>query len=417
MSSLLKNKTRHVHTSGVILNDNLTTDECNWKRALRMNVTDDTRESASASLVYLTTFPVLLFLCTVGSVLTVAVLLNDRSQRKTSTAVYMVGAALGNLCIMWPLFPDYCFFLSGAISYGVPYDIDKAPYTRAFYRALGLLDFLSYTAADFVDWTLIIFATERLFSAIRPLLFFSRRKSSAWKRAVIKEVIILILAGAFSLSYLWIYYYYWTSPKYSSQDEMLLQIPSLKHWYILQSNADVHIPVYSVPRETIMLIAKRLLLLLIDGVLIFVLWRHKRSVKRTLSRRTSSSTQNANHIVLGSLVLYLITQLPTLGYQFALIASRPPYCRLVLTNGEDSSANDIVQIISWVDYSVTFWVYYASSLKFRQQCADLYRRFCKSSRVFCCKHTHERSTDDSSTGRIILSAVTSSEVTRNRTTI
>ncbi|XP_055350375.1 uncharacterized protein LOC129596990 [Paramacrobiotus metropolitanus] len=282
MSQVFKNQTRHAHNSGVMLNDNLTTDECDWKRALRMNVTDDTRESAYASLLYLVAFPVLLCLCTVGSVLTVAVLLNDRLQRKISTAIYMVGAALGNLCIMWPNFPDYFFFLRAAISQGY----DKAQNSFPSYEADGFLDFLGGTALQFVDWTLIIFAAERLISVIQPLAFFSRRKSSAWKRAVITEIIILILAATFSLSHLWIYYYWWTSPQYSSQDEMLLDIPSLKHWYIVQTNAD-----------TIMLIAKRLLLLLIDGVLIFVLWRHKRRVKRTLSRRTSSSTQNANRIV------------------------------------------------------------------------------------------------------------------------
>ncbi|XP_055349614.1 uncharacterized protein LOC129596377 isoform X2 [Paramacrobiotus metropolitanus] len=377
------------HSLKDFADENFTTGVCDWKNALRLNMSDDTLESGYIMLLYLVAFPVLLFCCTIGSIFTVAAILNDPSQRKTSTAVYMIAAAIGNLCILWPLLPEYCLLLEAAIFYGFPYDADKATYPWAVSQSFGFAEFLGSTALQFVDCTM------------RPLKVFSRTRSSAWKCAVIKEAIILILAAAFSLNYLWTFYYWWTSPTYNGNEgEMLLAVPSLKTWSILQANA-----------ETIMLISKRLLLLLINGVLIFVLRRHQKSTRRTLSYRASSRTENANHIVLGSLVLYLVTQLPFVGYEFAQIASRPPYCTLVLTEAENIGARDIVQIISWVDYSATFCVYYASSSKFRQQCTNLYRRTLKSSCRFCCSRISEGGDGGSSVGTIILGTVTSNSST------
>ncbi|XP_055348412.1 uncharacterized protein LOC129595429 [Paramacrobiotus metropolitanus] len=291
--------------------------------------------------------------------------LHDSESRKSSTTVYMVCSALGNLCILWSILPDY---ITATVSFGanVENGSDQANDSYAnFYTAYkGFAAFLNETATQFADWTLIIFAVERLLVALRPLSnALTRTVTATWRRAILKECAILSLSIMFSVSNLCTYYYYYISGNRTLilQDDLP---PPLKTWYQLQEDAEMG-----------MWYAKWLTMLILDISLIVVLWRHRTAFRKSVIKRSKTcGTRTANATVLGSLLLYMVTQLPYVLLSCLKIASRPPYCSYPMTYEQESRARPIVYIVQWSNYSVTFLVYYSASLTFRKQC----RALCKT---------------------------------------
>ncbi|XP_055348395.1 uncharacterized protein LOC129595415 [Paramacrobiotus metropolitanus] len=342
--------------------------ECTWNRALGLDENGtgagETVTTNPSLYVYFVFYPLLLACCTIGSSLTIVARLNDPDSRKTSTTVYMVCSAFGNLCILWSIFPDYLVtvFLNGANA-GNDSDQSYNSFTNGYLAYRGVCTFWNETATQFVDWTLIIFALERLLFALRPLSrTLTRAVKATWRRAVLKECIILVLAILFSLCYLCTYYYYYVTSdqKLSLQDSLT---PFLRSWYNLQIDAEMG-----------MWFAKWLMLLMLDTTLLVVLWKHRTLVRASVACTKSCATRNANATVIASLLLYMVTQLPYALLTCLKIASRPPYCSYPMTNEQESHARPIINIIQWTNYSVPFFVYYVASLTFRKQCKALYKK-------------------------------------------
>ncbi|XP_055328964.1 uncharacterized protein LOC129581766 [Paramacrobiotus metropolitanus] len=335
---------------------------CDWDTALGVNTTFENVENNSTIYVYLVLYPVLLFCCTVGSSLTIAALVKDPSSRRTSTAVYMICSACGNLCILWSALPDY--ITSAKSSLGIDENDDNSTSSADLlallqYKGFGV--FWNETSIQFVDWTLIVFSVERLLVTLRPLSAMARTASTAWQKTIIKELIVLLLACLFSLSWLCTYYYWLPLSATSLLTFQELLTPPLRRWYTVQNDAEVG-----------MWIAKWLALSFLSAALIFVLWKHRKAISKSVAQKKDNRARNANLIVIGSLTLYMVTQLPYVLLTCLKIARSPPYCTLRMTNAQDSKARSVVNVVSWSNYSVSFFVYYLSSAKFREQVKSMF---------------------------------------------
>ncbi|XP_055348352.1 uncharacterized protein LOC129595382 isoform X2 [Paramacrobiotus metropolitanus] len=262
----------------------------------------------------------------------------------------------------WSLFPDYVTAIAENLVNAANTSIlggNSSVDVLAAYRGFG--SFWYRTAKEVVDWTFVIFSVERLLVTARPLSAALRQTDAdAWRKTLAKECCILVLAVLFSLSHLVTYYYYYTNfydSTLSYQDSLT---PSLSRWYNLQITA-----------QTGMSFAKWLLLLILNTALIIVLWKHQTSTNVTVTVNKRSSTRNANILVLASLTVYTLTQLPHVILECLKMASRPPYCSLSLTNEEVSHVSWFVDLLQLSNYSITFFVYFLSSPKFRRQCQVL----------------------------------------------
>ncbi|XP_055348375.1 uncharacterized protein LOC129595401 isoform X3 [Paramacrobiotus metropolitanus] len=232
--------------------------------------------------------------------------------------------------------------------------------TLVAYKGFGA--FWQETAKEFVDWTVVVFSIERLLVAVRPLsAALARTDAIAWRRTLAKEGCIFILAMLFSLSYLVTYYYFYAYFRDSTLNYQDSLTPSLRRWYHWQIGA-----------ETVLCFAKWILLLIFDSALVVVLWKHRVAINVSVKMSKRCSTRNANIIVLASLTVYTLTQLPYVILECLKMASREPFNSLSLTNEQLSHAGLFVGILQWSNYSVTFFVYFLSSPKFRRQCRVLW---------------------------------------------
>lgn len=92
-------------------------------------------------------------------------------------------------------------------------------------------------AVTFVCRTLIVFSVARLRSIIEP---YSTPEAGAWviRRTILIEILLLVLAILYSLSYLVTHYYFLAHDDGISTMQDLLT-PGLLRWYTLQNDAEV----------------------------------------------------------------------------------------------------------------------------------------------------------------------------------
>ncbi|XP_055348374.1 uncharacterized protein LOC129595401 isoform X2 [Paramacrobiotus metropolitanus] len=350
---------------------------CDWSDAVGIDINgtgvNENVDNNSTIYVYLVLYPFLLLLCTVGSIFIIAARLKDETSRKTSTSVYMICSAFGCLCILWSTLPEYLTqVILNEYRNGTNFsdEVENVIDLALNYKGFGV--FWNEAAIEFVDWTLIVFSVERLLVTTQSLsVARAMTDSSAWRRTLLIEGVLLILAVLFAVSYLPTYYY-WLPYSSNSTEAMqeILPLP-LGRWLTLQGTAEMG-----------MWIAKWLLLLILDIALLCVVIRHRRNIKTTMMCSIKeSSTRTSNLILMASVALYMVTQLPNVILQCMRIASRPPFCTLHLTNTHESRARPIVSILHLSNYSVSFFVLYASSSKFREQCRMLHTRVARTIRM------------------------------------
>ncbi|XP_055348121.1 uncharacterized protein LOC129595218 isoform X1 [Paramacrobiotus metropolitanus] len=112
---------------------------------------------------YLAIYPILLALCTIGNLLTIAMLRerNVRCNKRSSTDIYLVALAVSDICAVWSQLLDYSSLIDAAV-------VD--PYFKFFLSgAIGGAAFVGEIFINFSDWILISFTVERLLAVVLPL--------------------------------------------------------------------------------------------------------------------------------------------------------------------------------------------------------------------------------------------------------
>ncbi|OQV13807.1 hypothetical protein BV898_12026 [Hypsibius exemplaris] len=324
------------------------TGSCNWPPDNFTELTVEKNPTLYADLVF---YPILLFICTVGNILNIAVLSTDVA--KTTTNVYLICLAVSDLCVLWLYLPSYLIEAN-----------PKLQDNEALFKFHGFGKWWEETAIQFSDWTLIVFSLERLFAIAKPLQYRSRLTIS---RAVSIELAVVFLAALSTLQNMVDWYYFMANDDGVSKWSAIIP-PSLRRWKEIQEQAEISIT-----------IGKWIALTVINITLIIIITRHNMTRKDLLSHYPAGFTAKAvapsvhpakrrsTHVLIGCSALYFVTQFPNVVYKILEVASRPPYCSYNFTPTTSQNARPIISIILLSNYSANFILYCLMWSKFRHQ--------------------------------------------------
>ncbi|GAV01941.1 hypothetical protein RvY_12571 [Ramazzottius varieornatus] len=314
---------------------------CNWKNENPYKEVNVDSVNTPSLYVELIIYPILLFICTLGSIITISVLATQRS--KTTTNVYLIALAVSDLCVLWLNLPLYI----GEADPGV---FEDEIYFNNWSRFHGLEQWWQETAVQLSDWTLIVFSVERLLAISMPLNY---RNRLTVRRAIYLELVVLLLAALSTLENPVMWYYVLANDDGVSSKQKIAT-PALLRWETLQREA-----------ETGMTIAKWALLASINGVLIVVLVHQQGQQSAAVKSSRRQGMRNSTAILLGCHVVYFLTQMPNVVYKCLVIASLPPYCSYNFTFAAQVRSRPFVTVALLTNYSVSFFLYCLVSRKFR----------------------------------------------------
>ncbi|OWA52344.1 hypothetical protein BV898_16799 [Hypsibius exemplaris] len=344
-------------TSG---NESTLRPSCNWPVIAS---TEPTLENAPTLYAELICYPILLFICTIGNIITIVVLRTD--AKRSTTNIYLICLALSDLIVLWLNLPTYLLTYSPSLRNDTVFQQNASNFE-------GCRHWLLETAIQFSDWTLIIFSLERLFAITRPL---SARQMTA-SRVMLFELAILFLAAICSLENLVAWYYLIAHDDgKSTKDEIFPQ--SLRTWNQIQNEAEVAI-----------IIGKWIILTVLNLALVTFITRNKiirksilshcaevmPSPTATLASFLNATRRRSTYVLISCSAIYFVTQFPNVVYKILEIASSPPYCRYNLTEAASQKALPIINVIFFSNYSVNFILYCLVWRKFREQLRCMFYR-------------------------------------------
>ncbi|OQV25382.1 hypothetical protein BV898_01060 [Hypsibius exemplaris] len=335
--------------------DSLSAVSCNWPPDQIFDVTVENTPTSYADLIG---YPILLFICTFGNLLSIVALSTDVA--KSTTNVYLICLAVSDLCVIWLALEAY-----------IPEADVKVRESDAYFQNVanfsGFQKWWEETAIQFSDWTLIVFSLERLIAIARP---FEYRHRLTVRRAIYIELGVLFLASICALENLVVGYYFLAHDDGVSTKTRILT-PGLLEWDRIQNQAEVGIT-----------LAKWVILTILNVCLIIVISRHNKIrdsiLVQTEMAGVSQSTPNkssavhparrhSTYVLMCCSGLYFVTQFPNVIYKILEVASRPPYCSYNFTYKAKMTARPIVYVILLSNYSVNFLLYCLLWRKFREQ--------------------------------------------------
>ncbi|OWA54287.1 hypothetical protein BV898_18695 [Hypsibius exemplaris] len=341
-------------------NESTSRPSCNWPV---IAYTELTLENAPTLYAELICYPILLFICTIGNIITIVVLRTD--AKCSTTNIYLICLALSDLIVLWLKLPPYLLTYRPSLRNDTVFQQNALNFE-------GCRHWLQETAIQFSDWTLIIFSLERLFAITRPL---SARQMTA-SRVMLFELAILFLAAVCSLENLVDRYYFIAHDDgKSTKDEILPQ--SLRTWDQIQNEAEV-----------VIIIGKWIILTVLNLALVTFITRNKIIRKSILSHHADlipsptatlasfldATRRRSTHVLISCSVIYFLTQFPNVVYKILEIASNPPYCSYNLTEAASQRVLPIINVIFFSNYSVNFILYCLVWKKFREQLRCVFYR-------------------------------------------
>ncbi|GAU99783.1 hypothetical protein RvY_10735 [Ramazzottius varieornatus] len=314
-------------------------------------------------------YPILLALCTVGNVLNLIVLFHEKP--KGSTNVYMTSVAIADLFVLWLFLPLYLRNISPALR-------ATPSFIEPFKRFYGLQIWWQETFILVCDWTLIAFSLARLLVLVRP---FSWQWIQTARTSRIVITVLLVLSLLFTV-YNPVQQYYLLQYNITS----VAKGPQwLITWSELQHQADVA-----------MTIVKFFALLVINCMVIWAIGRQQKSdvgKMRAAQANSKAKYRSSNLILLGSVILYLTTQFPSLVVNCLYIAA-DDYKTYDFPRSVRLFVNPFVNISFLTNYSVNFFLYLTVSERFRAQFMEvLGKKFCPT---YAAKYTRSSKNGGSS---------------------
>ncbi|XP_055346657.1 uncharacterized protein LOC129594108 [Paramacrobiotus metropolitanus] len=311
-------------------------------------------------------YPFLLALCTVGNVLTIFVLAH--TKHKGSTNTYMMAVAVANLFILWLYMPTYIYNIVKNLPY--PW---VANFLFHFFQFFGLENWWNDIFVHLSDWTLIIFSLERLLAVTNPFLF-QKLKGNVYPRVIV--VILFILSATASIYVVYDYYaFYYPNKEWDRTSVPIYKrSSSYMEWNRVQKTSEVSI-----------FIGQFFALLIINSFIAVVVVRISRGVhvgndKLTVvaksgdKKRAAQKQRNSVYLLLGSVVLYLITQFPTLIHNILAIAD-DQFQTYDYKLGARLVAQPCVLMAQYINYAANFLIYMTVSQQFRAQVADVFGQY------------------------------------------
>ncbi|XP_055344719.1 uncharacterized protein LOC129592656 [Paramacrobiotus metropolitanus] len=276
----------------------------------------------------------------------------------------MTAVAVADLVLLWFALPLYLW--NTASSFQLPYRTVYYNTTRATtYAVLPYMAWGQEWSLEFCDWVLIVFSIERLLAVIRPFGFkWLQRPLTA--RIII--IILFVLAAMFAVCN----FPYWLEINRVKDGKRTRKYwpKYLKEWYPIQEMA-----------ELIMCLSKFFGLLLINLILIAAIKRQQNSEigKMRAAQRANSDKKyrNSNVLLLSSVALYLISWFPSVVYKCMEISDIYHMYNFDYTAKMVATAP--CQIMSFLYYSVNFFLYLTVSKKYRMEFARIFAPiFCPS---------------------------------------
>ncbi|XP_055345164.1 sex peptide receptor-like [Paramacrobiotus metropolitanus] len=132
---------------------------CTWTDSY--NATEAQERSEYSFVVC---YPILLFFCTIGNFLTIAVF--GTIRHVPSADVLLLALAVGDLLTVWIYFPEYMFVVNPDIFNSI-YTFD---YVNDYIQ--GLYIWLQIGFPRFADWVLVVFSIERFRAIVRAHLTY-----------------------------------------------------------------------------------------------------------------------------------------------------------------------------------------------------------------------------------------------------
>ncbi|XP_055348090.1 probable G-protein coupled receptor frpr-1 [Paramacrobiotus metropolitanus] len=308
---------------------------------------------------YIAIYPTLLALCTIGNLLTIAILRkqNGRRNKRWSADVYLVALAISDICAVWGQLVYFSSTIDAAIA---------DPYYKSFLSgASGGIAFFADVFINFSDWILISFTVERLLAVVLPLQYgrlVSRKRTFF---TVCCLFVLAVLAVVYNL-YDYYYFYFWDDPRCPST---FLPFPVvLKNWRSAQKYFTIIVPVLNFA-----------IILTLNSIVAVCLCRQRRF--RTLYVHSSATNPDVDagkdgaaiQMLLTVALFYIVTQSPKVVFNLWIAVSASPLCYTPPTENQHAILLRLSDIIFIANYSCNFLLYYGVSSAFRKGCRQLWQ--------------------------------------------
>ncbi|XP_055353135.1 uncharacterized protein LOC129599029 [Paramacrobiotus metropolitanus] len=303
----------------------------------------------------------LLILCTVGNGLNLVVLIRSLSTWKTSACHYMIGTAAADLLALW----------CGSISFWSDHSLDfKAGMTIG---ADIFLRWFTNASMNLSDWILIVFSWERLLVIVSPFRFRFLQLVS------VARIVIVVLA-VLSLGM----YTHDLSPICClNLTDDATHLTAKFYWQHVDYTWTV---VTEISLVAVRILTFSLILISTIALIVFLAYHHRskfgqmrhlqKAAAATASGNKSVSQHGINIILLSSAMLYLITRTPKFFDMVAMVA--PHYQGKGISYVEDISvyglAQPIIGVVTYMGYSLNFYVYLLTERQYRRRFIELVAR-------------------------------------------
>ncbi|XP_055354344.1 uncharacterized protein LOC129599995 [Paramacrobiotus metropolitanus] len=305
---------------------------------------------------YIVSYFLLLFLCSLGNTLILAVIGRSLRQWQTSASRYMLVTALADLGALWLGFPVMLW------NFGAVFDraYHKLPRVKQVINAVKPLTGWGQEACMFTsDWLLVMFSLERLLIIISPFRLLQRifLYHHNYDRCITTHCRIF---------------------KYDLYKARAKRPAWLRHWEQVQN-----------PAEVVVSLLVFFVILTINVALIVFLARHRRSklaqmrVKQIANkppispaaslqsgkRGPRAAARNSDIILISGAALYLLTKTPSVVFHCLMRADY--HQQFDFDPTAQQLAAPFVNVPMYMLYSFRFFVYILTNAQFRERFMQL----------------------------------------------
>ena len=291
-------------------------------------------ENMRIRVLYLTMYPILLVLGTVGNVLAVAVMMRKKN-RKHAISWYIAILSLSDTLFLYSTIPWVIFY------YHTNEMVDISVYARC------TLDYFTYYFSfEYSAWVLVLMSIERFISIVHPLKAKVLATPRRAKQMCLFLVVILAAINAYHLTSRKVYY--WDGVPYCGKRPEHVYITNYV-WPILDAVIYSYLP--------------SILMFTFNGIIMYHMWSSKNQAALNQQGAMAKNFPRVTKMLLSVSFFFICTTVPV-ETMFIVRNYSDSYNALLY------SCLDALMVLN---HSANFYLYCLSTRKFRQ---DLKAIFC-----------------------------------------
>ena len=286
--------------------------------------------------LYLTAYPILLVMGTVGNVLALAVMMRKKN-RKHAISWYIAILSLSDTLFLYSTIP-------WSIVYHYSYEmLDISVYARC------TLDYFTYYFSfEYSAWVLVLMSFERFISIVYPIKAKAMATPRRAKQICLISALILSTINLYHLANRTVEY--WDGVQYCEVHP--------EHVYVMNN-------VWPIVDAVIYSYLPSLLMFTLNGIIIYHMWSSKKQAVLSQPGTIAKSFSRVTKMLLSVSFFFISTTLPV-ETMFIVLSRSESHNELLYA---------CLEVLMVLNHSANFYLYCLSTKKFRQ---DLKAMFCSS---------------------------------------